>query len=191
MARFKPNPGLHPPMGYVFVDKATGQEFTGSDWDDVARQVENYRRANGLPVGRPLEECHRRFCRDFPRFCGDTAKRVSVSHTSLGARVVSWVARFLSGNLPKPVDKHTARNRAAICTKCPSQSDWKAHCGCNVNALNSMKKQWLKMSGQKPVAETENLAACADLGEECSLSTWAQQPPRDVGQPRNCWRLNA
>lgn len=188
----RPNPALHPPMGYVFYDKSERREFVGADWQDLAQKIENYRRANKLPVGNPLEECYNQFCQEHPTHCSASKKQtVVLSRHTLGARVAAWIGNLFVGKVPAATDKHTAGSRAAICAKCPLQTEWRAHCGCSVQALQEVKKHWFRMRNIRPKGNTENLKACLSLGEECSMSVWMNQPAKDLGQPKNCWRLQS
>jgi hypothetical protein len=190
----RPNQGLFPPNGYRHFDVESGLEFTGDSWSDVARKIENHRRARGSPVGEPIAEIYSNFCQKHPTYCYEASSRkVFVEHQKsdkgFGGRVVAWVANLVGRASTRTVSASTARARAAICAGCPQQRDWTGSCGCSVKNVNALKDHFLKTNRVDSPQEVRALRACGALAEETSLSVWLEQPPKSVGQPQNCWRL--
>jgi hypothetical protein len=189
----RPNPSLFPPNGYQH--EAHGRIWKGANWGDVARQIENHRRAVGHPVGKPLEEIYEAFCNRYPSHC-QSAERVQVivdyvnSDVAFGQRVVAWVANTATRKIANPASGDLANARAEICKRCPEQADWKATCGCAPGQVEKVAKVFFTNLGHGPSPDTNGLHACRALGEDCRLSVWMNQSPRAVGQPGNCWRLS-
>lgn len=190
----RPNSSLFPPNG--FTHKSDGRTWTGDSWGDVARQIENFRRAAGAPIGKPLEEIYEAFCRAFPHYCVNADKnRVFVdmarSDVGFGQRVVSWVANSASTPILRPASGDVANARALVCMHCPEQSEWHGSCGCDPAKVEKVAKVFFKNLGHGPSPETNGLKACRALGEDCRLSVWMSQRGKNVGQPGHCWRLNS
>ena len=190
----RPNPALFPPNGYRH--EAHGRVWTGDSWADISRQLENFRRTAGIPVGKPLEEIYESFCGRYPTHCQKVEQRLVVvdmvsADIAFGQRVVHWVANQATRGVNPKISGDTANARAEICKRCPEQGDWKATCGCSPAAVEAVAKRFFKNLGHGPSPDTNGLHACRALGEDCRLSVWMNQKPRAVGQPGNCWRLNS
>lgn len=193
----RPTQGLMPPNGFRHYDSTTKITFEGSSWEDVARKLEGYRRANGMHVGSPIEEIVTKFCSEFPHYCFKADRNqvfAAMQHTDLGFgnRVVGWVSTTVSRvHLLRRVSEHNANARAAICAQCPRQQDWTTSCGCSVGQVSQLKGYVFKSLGVSETNATRPLRACGALAEETSVSVWLEQPPVNSGQPENCWRLRS
>ena len=188
----RPNPSLFPRNGYTH--QAHGRKWTGDSWGDLAQKIENHRRAAGIPVGKPLLEIYEEFCRSYPRHCVQTElQRVIVDITNtdvgFGMRVVQWVANNATKTVSPKVAGEVANTRASICQGCPEQSDWKSSCGCSPAQVEKVAKAFFNGLGHGPSPDTNGLKACRAMNEDCRLSVWMNQSPKNVGQPPNCWRL--
>lgn len=191
----KPNAGLYPPNGFTFRDDRSGRKWIGSTWADVARQVENFRRSTNQEVGEPIVEIYTQFCGMFPAYCKDTArKQVFVefvaSDIGFGQQVVGWVANATVRPPMQAITAEAANARAAICSRCPLQSDWHGSCGCDPGKVERVKRGFFDRSKISPTPQTQALKACRALNEETSMSVWMTQSPKAKGQPGNCWRLS-
>lgn len=171
-------------------------------YDDLIKNVFEYRLRNNLPIGNIENEISSYYCAKYPRFCHAEA---SDSNPSAGAmavisdqpllnRVSMWVSatahRMPRGGYPL-VAAAEAERRAAICLSCPKNRAWLGGCsGCSSITLQLTHA----VKGMRRTAKDGNLMACEIGGFELGAAIWlptAGMPITDVqraAMPENCWR---
>lgn len=206
----EPNPGLHPPLGFLFKE-GDGTRFRGTSWPEVIEKVRQYREQHGKPAGDVSGDVFRQVCKNSPQYCRDeSAPKVRkpsprdvkpdgprpAAHPGVAAggnvvaAVTNWIARLMNlkrkgqlGFVPVP----EARRRAAICAQCPKQTSVTGSCGGCMNALRASKA--IILSGQGVVEKA--ISGCKALGEDTSVSIHLVQGASGEGSlPANCWRKN-
>ncbi len=121
--------------------------ITGTDYNDLVRQVTQFRIANNVPMGNPEGDIERYYCKYFPRSCHELAPNISVAEDAQPSplrtfqeRIDNWIRiRYALLETPDPTqrldyaDPLESERRAAICVQCPANARWHSSCApCNV-----------------------------------------------------------
>lgn len=187
-----PNPHLYPHQGYRFT-ALDGGEFTSSSWALLAEAVRDHRKANGVPVGEPLEEVYRMACAREPSLCGSPAG--VLPETPPGIRLAREESEWLlkvrladAGGSLSWVSEEEATSRAKVCRVCPSNMKPIGGCG---SCLTTAKAATRELRGSGPQVNPEGLFACVSFGMHVETACRLKLGPLDAPAeaPAGCWRV--
>ena len=115
-----------------------GMVGMGSDFDMLARNIREWRRANGWPQGLGLEdEIEREVCLRYSVECADVDPRLAQNrHFTISDVVTGTKAMINQVSAGNPlVSPEEANARAAICVRCPMNGPISGGCSmCNAGA---------------------------------------------------------
>ena len=152
--------------------------FTALTLEALAEKLQEYRAANGTPLGNPLQEVI-----DF----NDRKTRLVQSQKAgpnLREQAIKWLESKLRTK-PTYVDQEEADRRAAICVECPRNTmNWKPG-SCQTCVKNADRAVAILLSGRKP----HPLGVCATLAQVNTVSVYLNDPKvENIELPDFCWR---
>jgi len=104
---------------------------SGSDWNMLVRNIQAYRKANGLPNGLGLEqEIEREVCNLYPRECNYSIENLPPVGVKIGwSEVVAGTKVLIQTKLSGRIESQDEANRrASICARCPMKADVQLQC---------------------------------------------------------------
>jgi hypothetical protein len=167
--------GLGVPYGgiYLLDLPEKGMVGSGTDFGMLLDRIREWRRANGVPIGLGFEEeVEREICPRYPDMCYETDVRVPKLGGRLGlGDIVSGtknLLRFKIAGSPL-VSQEEANRRAAICAKCPWNTDFQMPCGGGCGALKGLAQQFI---GNQTTPYDNNLKSCSICHCYNSVAVW-------------------
>lgn len=168
----------------------------GQSYVEVAERLLKYRVANGLPLGKPLDEIHAYVCTKWPHFCNSNPRieAPTSSEPTFAVKVMQWLQILWRQQALIPtqhVSEAEANRRASVCAGCPRQQSW-ADYGCG-SCVDSIRRQSLVFrAGKETYAKP---TGCSILGQENQAACWGalsvlpdSTPEQRQLLPTRCWR---
>jgi hypothetical protein len=179
---------VFPKSGYIFKE-ADGTTITGNTWAGVISRVRLYRKRNNLPAGDPETEVHAQACQRNPSLCiqddGGTTRRAT-SEVSLKGRVLKWFAELRKRQFSF-VSQEVAKERAAVCKRCPMNTGLPEGCANCRAALNELRRTVLGTGRAGEAALTHH--GCSVLGFEQATAVHLDDPTEvNNDLPAHCWK---
>lgn len=147
----------------------------------LSQHVQDWRRANGWPIGLDFEqELENALCQEYPDYCesddprapiNPKGRRVSLGDIIGGTRV--WLKQALSGR--QVVSAEEANARANVCLNCPMKVPFPGGCGGHCGELVDWMKD-LTGSGKFKLAQEDALNQQACFICNCFLQAAAWVP---------------
>lgn len=183
------NINLYPSNGYVFKlpDGTTLRSSKG--WNDLITRVKVYRKINNLPRGNPEVEVHDQACQNNSSLCSEQNPTVPVPRVMGGARslkgkALQWLAETRRRKKElRFVTPEEAKQRAAICAKCPANQEISGGCSSCKRALSESREDILSRRFLD-----SRLSGCDKIGWDTAVATHLDDPRvNDSNLPANCW----
>ena len=179
---------------------------TGYLFDVLSKSCQNYRKANGIPIGLGFEAelenaLHEQYAKDFPNaFITDdprapiTIRGLSIGDVLHGTKVL---ASFVAAGRPT-VDPQEALRRAAICSGCRFNVQHSKPCGGICGELRDMV---MAIVGNRTTQYDSQLHACFICKCFLQAAVWLPLEIQNkgltefqriqFGQVGNCWKREA
>lgn len=177
--------GMIPPGGWKF-DTPHG-ELRGASVAELSKRIADYREANLLEPGDPLQELTDQLCAKWPTWCRGWPENSAYAPPpkASGSIVKAWLAKTLyatrgGGELVDPV---VAMERAEVCTQCPMHQKASFCCG-GTSAARIIAKKITRARN-----EGNGLVQCAALGYDCyaAVNLPISILPDASKAPDTCW----
>lgn len=183
--------GWHYPIGHNLPN------ITANTFKELVQALLDYRSANQLPLGKPVEDIEAYICGRFPNFCHDVAGATVVvemsgpvmttESQSLVDNMVAWYESIMVNlSTEDIVLSSEAQRRAAICERCPLNVKWKTNCGtCNDN----MDRLANNARFNQTLARDRRLKACGCLKHDNRAAVWMKDHKlrKSPDVHPNCW----
>jgi len=186
MQRVKVN--VYPKSGYVFKE-ADGTTISGNTWSGVISRVRLYRNRNNLPPGAPENEVHAQACQRNPSLCihddGGVTRRAT-QEASLKGQVLKWFAALRKRPFTF-VSPELAKERAAVCKRCPMNAGLPEGCANCRKVLKELRRSVLGVGRTGEDALLHH--GCTVLGFEQATAVHLDDPTEVNNElPENCWK---
>lgn len=157
--------------GYRIKDPLSGQELSGTTFDQVLAKAVASRKANGLPIGLEFaDEVESWCCASQPVECKDVdplkprKKRLTLDDMIRGAKVL--ISFKLGGS--RTVSREEAERRAAICAKCYMNSGYQRPC----SVCHELSDLVRSITGGHQTSLDKKLFACHVCGCSLPAAVW-------------------
>lgn len=183
-----------PPLGYRYMERATGHRFEATSYVELISLVVLHRQYKGLPTETVDHDVQDQMCLSLDlRYChplpGETYQPVKDLshglHTEMALSANATITSFVKGGF-RFCEPEEAERRAAICRSCPFN---KPSSGCTCHAVYRLIEATIPKARMHP-----GISVCMACG--CSLQAKVNLPaetvtasqPHGVVFPEWCWQ---